>query len=105
MSTSLKENEIKILMETPIWPKENSSLQSNKGKSEEIKQDLQSNKDKPEEIKPGPKIQRFVASELYAPTAIHREFGLPMLSWKGKWVHNTQEGKFFVIFYIKLSYL
>ena len=77
MSSELQEIEKKRLMVTPIWPKESSI-------------DSQSNNNLPEESKP--KIQRFVASDLYAPLALHREFGLPVLDWKGKWARNTQEG-------------
>ncbi|PKC14058.1 hypothetical protein RhiirA5_269102 [Rhizophagus irregularis] len=79
ISSNLKEIEIKRLIVTPIWPKEDLS-QSNK-------QDETNSK---------PKILRFVASDLYAPLVLHREFGLPIIDWKGKWARNTQEGKFLI---------
>jgi hypothetical protein len=69
MSSDLQEIEMKRLMITAIWPKENSM-------------DSQSSNE----------IQRYVASDLYAPLALHREFGLPILDWKGKWARTTQEG-------------
>lgn len=79
ISSNLKEIEIKRLIVTPIWPKEDLS-QSNK-------QDETNSK---------PKILRFVASDLYAPLVLHREFGLPIIDWKGKWARNTQEGTFVI---------
>ena len=74
MSSNLKENEIKILKDKPIWPKENSSSQSNGNESREANP------------------QRFIARYLHAPLALHREFGLPLLDWKGKWARNSHEG-------------
>jgi hypothetical protein len=78
MSSNLKEIEMKRLMVTPIWPKEDLSP-PNKN-----------------ETNPKPKIQRFVASDLYAPLVLHREFGLSVIDWKGKWARNTQEGTFII---------
>lgn len=64
---NLEEDEMKILKNKPIWPKENLvNSQSTK--------------------------IRFVASDLYVPLALHREFGLPLIDWKGRWSHNTPEG-------------
>ncbi|CAI2168970.1 19326_t:CDS:10, partial [Funneliformis geosporum] len=63
----LKNDEITKLKETPVWSKEN-SVDS----------------------------QRFVASDLYVPSELHREFGLPVLNWKGKWSLYTPEGKFLI---------
>ncbi|PKY44256.1 hypothetical protein RhiirA4_541705 [Rhizophagus irregularis] len=65
----LKENEIKILKKKPIWPKENFS---------------ESSKD------------RYVADQLYTPIPLHREFGLPVIDWKGDWNRYTQEGTFLI---------
>ncbi|CAI2174465.1 1539_t:CDS:10 [Funneliformis geosporum] len=83
ISNNLKDIETKRLKITPIWPKENLV-------------DSQPNNGEPGETKPKPKVQRFVASDLYAPLVLHREFGLPVLDWKGKWTRNTQEGKFLI---------
>ncbi|RIA98330.1 hypothetical protein C1645_140577 [Glomus cerebriforme] len=77
MSSNLKENEIEILKDKPIWPKESPK---------------ESNNNEPKEINP----QRFIARELYAPLALHREFGLPLLDWRGKWACNMHEGKFLI---------
>ena len=79
MSSDLQEIETKRLMVTPIWPKENSM-------------DSQSNIGESGETLSKPKTQRFIASELHAPLPLHREFGLPILDWKGKWARTTQEG-------------
>ncbi len=84
ISNNLKDIEMKRLKVTPIWPKENLV-------------DSRPNKSESEETKPKPKIQRFTASDLYAPLALNREFGLPILDWKGKWARNTQEGIFVFI--------
>jgi hypothetical protein len=67
----LKENEIKILKKKPIWPKEFFSKSS---KSSKVR------------------AYRYVAKQLYAPIQIHREFGLNVIDWKGRWSRNTQEG-------------
>jgi hypothetical protein len=73
MSNDLKADEIKILKSKPIWPKENLvGLQS-------------------------VQIRRFIASDLHVPSSLNREFGLPIIDWKGKWFSNTQEGKFIII--------
>ncbi|RIA98304.1 hypothetical protein C1645_812855 [Glomus cerebriforme] len=107
MSNNLKENEIKILKDKPIWPKElpkESSEESPKGssskrskksaskKSSKGSSSKRSNKDEPKEINP----ERFIARQLYTPLALHREFGLPLLEWKGNWNRNSQEGKFII---------
>ena len=42
-------------------------------------------------------IQRFIISDLYVPSDLHREFGLPVIDWKGRWPYNTQEGIFIII--------
>lgn len=73
MSSNLKQNEIMILKDKPIWPIEKSSSRSKKGESREI--------------------QRFVARSLHTPSDIHREFGLPLLDWKGEWASQSHEGK------------
>jgi hypothetical protein len=85
MSSNLKDLEKKRLIVTPIWPKEDSESQSSKDESDETKSK--------------PKIRRFVAGDLYAPLMLHREFGLPILDWKGKWARNTQEGMFLSFIY------
>jgi hypothetical protein len=72
MSNDLKQNEINILKNKPIWPMEDSSSRSNRGESKES--------------------QRFFARYLHAPSNIHREFGLPLLDWKGEWSSYSQEG-------------
>ncbi|GES82823.1 hypothetical protein GLOIN_2v1661590 [Rhizophagus clarus] len=79
ISSNLKEIELKRLIVTPIWPKEDLSQSDNH-----------------DETNPKPKIHRFVASDLYAPLVLHREFGLPVIDWKGKWARNMQEGKFLI---------
>ncbi|PKY20923.1 hypothetical protein RhiirB3_470054 [Rhizophagus irregularis] len=76
MSSNLKQNEIMILKDKPIWPIEKSSSRSKKGESREI--------------------QRFVARSLHTPSDIHREFGLPLLDWKGEWASQSHEGKFII---------
>jgi hypothetical protein len=74
----LKENEMKTLKKTPIWPKETFS---------------ESSKD------------RYVANQLYTPIPIHREFGLPVIDWKGDWNRYTQEGTtFYHLIFIILIY-
>ncbi|RIA81211.1 hypothetical protein C1645_837362 [Glomus cerebriforme] len=81
--TDLKTNEINILKNKPIWPEENLAH-------------LNSNKNESKEIKPTPITQRYIARYLYAPLPLHREFGLPVIDWKGRWTRNTQEGKFLI---------
>ncbi|RIA99607.1 hypothetical protein C1645_811167 [Glomus cerebriforme] len=73
-SSKLNKNEMKILRNKPIWPKENL-------------EDLV-------DSKPTTEIQRFVASDLYAPISSHRELGLPIIDWKEKtWANDSKEGK------------
>ncbi|GBC04755.1 hypothetical protein RclHR1_05850004 [Rhizophagus clarus] len=83
MHDDLKEEEIKILKDKPIWPKEDLT--------ESISNDNNSN-----EFEKKKQIQRFITRDLYTPKALHREFGLPVISLKGRWSHNTQEGKFLI---------
>ena len=59
-SSDLKENEKWILRGKPIWPKENSPR------------------------------QRFIARNLYVPSPLHREFGLPVIDWNGRWSRNAE---------------
>ncbi len=65
------------LKTAPIWPKEN--VDSNQV------------------------VQRFAANELYVPSVVYREFGLPILHWE-RWIRNTLEGMFAVI-YINIFHL
>jgi hypothetical protein len=96
----LKENEINILKNKPIWPKENLEYsQSDKNESKKAKtpskdgsKEMKIFDKKPEDINTAPIIQRFNASNLYTPLPLHREFGLPIIDWKGKWIRNTAEG-------------
>jgi hypothetical protein len=74
MYDELKEEDIRMLKDKPIWPKEDLT-ESN------------SNDNK----------QRFIARVLYTPMALHREFGLPVISLRGRWSHNTPEGVFIII--------
>ena len=68
ISDNLEEKEITILKNKPIWPKENSQ-------STAI-------------------IQRFIANDLYVPSALNRDFGLPVIDWKEKWSNKTIEGMY-----------
>jgi len=68
---NLKEDEIMKLKTTPIWPKENS-------------------------VDPESSTRRFIISDLYTPTPINREFGMPILYWK-RWSRYTLEGRFVVV--------
>lgn len=79
MYDDLKDEEIKILKNKPIWPKEDLVESNSNG----------SNSNEGEETK---SKQRFIARKLYTPIALHREFGLPVISFKGRWSHNTDEG-------------
>jgi len=83
MSSDLKEDEKRTLKSKPIWPKENLA-DSNSDNS---------NSNEREEMKSKP---RFIARDLYTPITLHREFGLPVISLKGRWSHNTQEGIIFI---------
>ncbi|GBB83155.1 hypothetical protein RclHR1_00010037 [Rhizophagus clarus] len=76
MSSNLKQNEIRILKDKPIWPIENHSSRSNRDESKVS--------------------QRFIARSLHTPSNIHREFGLPLLDWKGEWASYSPEGKFII---------
>ena len=67
ISSNLEEKEITILKNKPIWPKENSH---------------------------SPIIQRFIANDLYVPSVLNHDFGLPVIDWKEKWSSKTQEGTF-----------
>ncbi|GES75149.1 hypothetical protein GLOIN_2v1834043 [Rhizophagus clarus] len=73
ISSDLKKDEIRILKTKPIWPKENLA-----------------------DSQPTSKIQRFITSDLHVPSPLYREFGLPIIDWKGKWSSSTQEGKFLI---------
>ncbi|CAB5390281.1 unnamed protein product [Rhizophagus irregularis] len=73
MSSDLKADEIRILKSKPIWPKEDSA-------GSQLVQ-----------------IQRFVTSNLHVPSSLNREFGLPIIDWKGRWSSSTQEGTFLIM--------
>ncbi|CAG8499425.1 7450_t:CDS:10, partial [Scutellospora calospora] len=77
--SSLKEIELKRLRVTPIWPKEQTA---NPGSSSAN-----------DETKTKPRILRYLASDLYAPLAEMREFGLPLIEWSGKskWRKTSEE--------------
>ncbi|CAI2188896.1 2664_t:CDS:2, partial [Funneliformis geosporum] len=42
------------------------------------------------------KARRFVASDLYVPLDLHREFGLSIIKWTGNWDANSEEAKFLI---------
>ncbi|CAG8841080.1 2793_t:CDS:2, partial [Racocetra persica] len=80
VSNNLKEIELKRLKVTAIWPKEqNAKTEPSLAKADG------------DEIKAKPRIHRFLASDLYAPSAEMREFGLPLIEWNGKWRKNSEE--------------
>ncbi|KAF0389336.1 putative hatpase domain protein [Gigaspora margarita] len=83
VANSLKEIELKRLKVTAIWPKEQNT-----------KHELSSAKADGDEIKAKPRIHRFLASDLYAPSVEMREFGMPLIEWNGKWRKNSEEAKF-----------
>ncbi|CAB4474438.1 hypothetical protein RhiirA5_500084 [Rhizophagus irregularis] len=87
IQNDLDEEEIKILKNRPIWPKEDLTESKPNGSSN-------SNSNGCEEMKPK---QRFIARDLYIPKPLYRKFGLPVISLKGRWSHNTQEGKFLIL--------
>ena len=68
ISSELDKDDKKILRSESIWPKENPA------------------------DKPSTKIQRFIISELHAPSTLHREFGLPLIHWKGWWSSKSSDG-------------
>ncbi|CAG8636581.1 9366_t:CDS:2, partial [Cetraspora pellucida] len=75
--------ELKRLKVTAIWPEEQNT-----------KPELSLAKTDGDEIKAKPRVHRFLASDLYAPSAEMREFGLPLIEWNGKWRKNSEEAKF-----------
>ncbi|CAG8505139.1 14702_t:CDS:10 [Racocetra fulgida] len=80
VSNNLKEIELKRLKVTAIWPKEqNAKTEPSLAKADN------------DDIKAKPRIHRFMASDLYAPSAEMREFGLPLIEWNGKWRKNSEE--------------
>ncbi|CAG8755963.1 2209_t:CDS:2, partial [Dentiscutata heterogama] len=83
VSNSLKEIELRRLKVTAIWPKEQNT-----------KHETSLAKGNVDDIKAKPKILRFLASDLYAPSAEMREFGMPLIEWNGKWRKNSEEAKF-----------
>ncbi|CAG8463812.1 12087_t:CDS:10 [Funneliformis caledonium] len=78
----LKENDMMKLKITPIWPRENLVESKTKGKFRKAKLTSE--------------IRRYVAYELYAPVALHREFDLPILDWRKRWARSTPEGKLLI---------
>jgi hypothetical protein len=80
ISDDLEENDIKILMRTPIWPKDNSHSVYNLYSS---------------------KIQRFIANELYVPSIVHREFRLPLIDWNKRWTYKSHEGNIYDLLYVQ----
>lgn len=71
--SDLNENEIKILKSVAIWPKKNP--QQGKKVAKQVQM-----------------VQRFVANSLHVPSPIHRDLGLPIIDWQGRWDCNAQEG-------------
>ena len=71
---------MKLLKEKPLWPREdpaNSQAANSQATNSQVN---------------GVSPKRFVAEDLYSPSRFHREFGLPVINWKGRWFRNTNEG-------------
>jgi len=81
MSNDLKPDEIEMLKNKQIWPKKN--LADNENVNPEL---------------------RFIARDLYTPSTLHCEFGLPVISWNKGWDHNSPEGIYYYIWFIKVIY-
>ncbi|RGB35129.1 hypothetical protein C1646_814947 [Rhizophagus diaphanus] len=75
--SDLNENEIKILKSVAIWPKKIPQQGKKAAKQAQM-------------------IQRFVANSLHVPSPIHRDLGLPIIDWQGRWDCNAQEEKFLI---------
>ncbi|CAG8589024.1 5426_t:CDS:10 [Diversispora eburnea] len=74
-SCNFTDNEIKRLKITKIWPKEDKTQVIN---GSEV----------------GNKINRYTASELYAPLPEIKEFGLPIINWNERWYKGHDDVKF-----------
>ena len=77
VSNKIGQYEMETFKDQPIWPKED--LANLEPDSNE-------------------KIQRFIARDLYTPSTIHRELGLPLISWKG-WSDNSPEGMYSLLLF------
>ncbi|GES75226.1 hypothetical protein GLOIN_2v1492674 [Rhizophagus clarus] len=75
--SDLNEDEITILKSVAIWPKKNLQQSKKAAKQAQI-------------------VQRFVANNLHVPSPIHRDLGLPIIDWQGRWDCNAQEEKFLI---------
>jgi hypothetical protein len=86
----LDEKEMNLLMFKPIWPKEGLGNQqnNNNGMNSQVNGTSETF------------VQRFIAKDLYSPLGLHREFGLPVIDWKGKWFRHSQEGTLIIVWFI-----
>ena len=66
MSDNFEENEWERFKNEKLWPKNDST---------------------------SPKVQLFVARDLYAPLLLNHEFSLPTIRWTENWDHNAKEGR------------
>ncbi|RHZ75365.1 hypothetical protein Glove_216g186 [Diversispora epigaea] len=77
-SSNFTDIEIKRLKVTGIWPKEDRTQVIKGSEGSEVVN----------------KVNRYMASELYAPLPEIKEFGLPIIKWNEKWYKGSDDVKF-----------
>ncbi|KAJ3078512.1 hypothetical protein HK102_004456, partial [Quaeritorhiza haematococci] len=96
VSTKLTDVEIERLRVTPLFVAEGKGAKE-EGKESTEKGDANVPKGGGEagkEVPPPPPVKRYKASDLYNPSDVLRELGLPLIDWKGKWRSTSEEAKF-----------
>jgi hypothetical protein len=113
ISDNLEENDMLILKNNPIWPKENLQPEPytppptifHASPTLPIIQRSTIRRLPPLTStvrRPITNVQRFRISNLHVPLESNREFGLPIIDWEGWWSNSTQEGtnNYYDILYI-----
>ncbi|KAF9167525.1 hypothetical protein DFQ26_004297 [Actinomortierella ambigua] len=91
---TLSAEEIRRLRATPIFPRQNKDL-SPSPSSATIGTPATSTPQESTPSAPSPPpvpTKRYPASQLYVPTEVLTELGLPVIEWKGRWRASSDEG-------------
>ncbi|KAG0223448.1 hypothetical protein BGW41_005587 [Actinomortierella wolfii] len=91
---TLSAEEIRRLRATPIFPRQNKELSPSVSSAAISTPASPATQGSTPTTSPAPPVptKRYPANQLYAPTEVLTELGLPVIEWKGRWRATSDEG-------------
>ncbi|KAF9976136.1 hypothetical protein BGZ73_009111 [Actinomortierella ambigua] len=91
---TLSAEEIRRLRATPIFPRQNKELSPSPSSTAVAAAAAPTSAQSPPTTATPPPVptKRYPANQLYAPTDVLTELGLPVIEWKGRWRATSDEG-------------